>query len=96
MLTDHKPLTFAFTTQSSKLTPRQIRHLDFISQFTTDVRHVGGSDNPVADALSRIEANALHSDNSTPPIIDFNHIAAPQQHDTELQQLQSSPTTLKL
>ena len=37
VLTDHKPLTFAFSTQSSKLTPCQIRHLDFISQFTTDV-----------------------------------------------------------
>ena len=64
VLTDHKPLTFAFSTQSSKLTPRQTRHLDFISQFTTDVRHISGSNNPVADALSRIEANALHSDNS--------------------------------
>ena len=30
VLTDHKPLTFAFSTQSSKLTPHQIRHLDFI------------------------------------------------------------------
>ena len=96
VLTDHKPLTFAFHTQSSKLTPRQIRHLDFISQFTTDVCHVRGCDNPVADALSRIETNALHSDNSVPPIIDFTALAAAQQHDTELQQLQSSPTSLKL
>ena len=30
VLTDHKPLTFAFSTQSSKLTPCQTRHLDFI------------------------------------------------------------------
>ena len=93
VLTDHKPLTFAFHTQSSKLTPRQIRHLDFISQFTTDVRHVRGCDNPVADALSRIEANALHSDNSVPPIIDFTALAAAQQHDTEPQ---SPSTSLKL
>lgn len=96
VLTDHKPLTFVFNTQSSKLTPRQIRHLDYISQFTTDVQHIRGSDNPVADALSRIEANALHSDNSVLTTIDFNAIAAAQQQDTELQQLQSSPTSLKL
>ena len=96
VLTDHKPLTFAFRTQSSELTPRQIRHLDFISQFTTDVHHVRGCDNPVADALSRIEANALHSDNSVPLIIDFTALTAAQQHDTKLQQLQSSPTSLKL
>ena len=37
VLRDHKTLTFAFSTQSSKLTPHQIRHLDFISQLTTDV-----------------------------------------------------------
>ena len=99
VITDHKPLTFAFTTQSSKLTPRQIRHLDFISQFTTDVRHIKGSDNAVADALSHIEANALHSDSADavfPPNIDFKDIAAAQQHDTELQQLQSSSTSLQL
>ena len=78
------------------MTPHQIHHLDFISQFTTDVRHVRGCDNPVADALSCIEANALHSDNSVPPIIDFNALAAARQHDTEFQQLQSSPTSLKL
>ena len=93
VLTDHKPFTFAFNTQSSKLTPRQIRHLDFISQFTTDVHCVRGSDNPVADALSHIETNALHSNNSVTPIIDFNTIAAAQQHDPELQQLQSSSTS---
>ena len=44
ILTDHKPLTFAFNTQSNKLTPRQIHHIDFISQFTIDVCHVSGSD----------------------------------------------------
>ena len=96
VLTDHKPLTFAFSTQSSKLTPGQICHLDFISQFTTNVRHIRGSDNPVADALSRIEANAVHSDNSVPTIIDFSDIAATHQRDTELLQLQSSSTSLKL
>ena len=47
VLTDHKPLTF------DKYTPRQTRHLDFISQFTADIRHVHGYANPVADALSR-------------------------------------------
>ena len=47
--TDHKPLTFALFTKSSKLTPRQIRHLDYIAQFTTDIRYTKGSNNPVAD-----------------------------------------------
>ena len=31
VLTDHKPLTFAFASKPSQHTPRQIRHLDYIS-----------------------------------------------------------------
>ena len=50
---------YAFTTHSDKHSSRQIRHLDFISQFTLDIRHVKKADNPAADALSRIETNAL-------------------------------------
>ena len=70
--TDHKPLTFALFTKSSKLTPHQIRHLDYIAQFTTDIRYTKGSNNPVADALSRIKTNALHSKCS----VDLKEIAA--------------------
>ena len=60
ILTDHKPLTYALGTQSDKHSPRQIR-LDYVSQFTSDIRHVKGADNPAADALSRIGANAVHT-----------------------------------
>ena len=34
ILTDHKPLTFAFHQKRDKCSPRQFNHLDFISQFT--------------------------------------------------------------
>ena len=37
LLTDHKPLAFALTRQSERLSPRQSRHLDYISQFTSDI-----------------------------------------------------------
>ena len=50
--TDHKPLCGAFSSSAEK-SPRQTRHLSYISEFTTDVRHVAGSANVVADALSR-------------------------------------------
>ena len=93
VLTDHKPLVFALQSHSDRYTPRQLRHLDFISQFTSDIRHVSGTDNCVADALSRIETNALHQ---SPPIIDFKAIAAAQQTDPELPQVQSSTSSIKL
>jgi len=37
-----------------KASPRQLRQLDFISQFTTSIVHVAGIENTTADALSRI------------------------------------------
>ena len=51
--TDHKPLTLAFAKVSDPWSPQQQRHLAYISEFTTDVRHIAGKDNNVADALSR-------------------------------------------
>ncbi|GFW76091.1 retrovirus-related Pol polyprotein from transposon opus [Trichonephila clavipes] len=56
VFTDHKPLTYAFRQKSDKCSPRQIRQLDFISQFTTNIVHIPGSDNITADVLSRVSA----------------------------------------
>ena len=74
VLTDHKPLVYALHTRPSKHSPWQARHLDFIAQFTSDLRHIKGTANTPADALSRIEANALSS--NTLPVIDFQAMAA--------------------
>ena len=71
--TDHKPLTNAFDSATDR-SPRQIRHLSFISEFTTDLQHVSGKHNVVADALSRITAIAQ-------PTIDYSELAAAQDSD---------------
>lgn len=93
--TDHKLLTYALSTCADHHSPRQARHLDFISQFTTDIRHVKGIDNAVADALwdSRIEANPLVD--SAAPLVDFTAIimAKAQRTDPELTRLLSSPSS---
>ena len=91
IVTDHKPLTFALKSNHNH-SSRQLRHLDFISQFTNDIRHVKGTENCVVDALSRIEINAIHTDRCLS--IDFAVIAAEQQTDPELTQLDK--TSLKL
>ena len=94
VLTDHKPLVYSLASHSDRHTPRQIRHLDFISQFTTDIRHVKGVDNPAADALSRIGANALHQEQA--PVIDFEKMAKAQREDSELRKLPSPSSSLIL
>jgi hypothetical protein len=53
LLTDHKPLVAAMTRVSPPQSARQQRHLVYISEFTTDLRHTLGTENVVADALSR-------------------------------------------
>ena len=52
IFTDHKPLCGAIASSVEK-SPRQIRHLSFVAEFCTDIRHVSGEANVVADALSR-------------------------------------------
>nr|VZI46136.1 unnamed protein product [Spirometra erinaceieuropaei] len=74
VFTDHKPLTFAFRSHTDKLTPQEIRQLDYITQFTSDIRHIDGSRNKVADALSRPSIAHLQLS----PGIDLAEMAAEQ------------------
>jgi hypothetical protein len=86
IFTDHKPITYAFQQKRDKCSPGQFNHIDFISQFTTDVRHISGQDNIVADALSRVEAITAAPSHDT--------LAASQERDAELQALLASDTAL--
>ncbi|BHF58373.1 hypothetical protein SprV_0100132500 [Sparganum proliferum] len=53
VFTDHKHLTFVFRSHSDKYHPREIVHLNYISQLTTDIRRIDGTKNDVADMLCR-------------------------------------------
>nr|VZI24554.1 unnamed protein product [Spirometra erinaceieuropaei] len=87
--TDHKPLTYALKAKPDQYSPRELRHLDYISQFTADIRYVRGSDNVVADALSRPDINTLTSD------FDLAKFADLQTADESIADLCTS-TTLQL
>ena len=87
--TDHKPLTFAFAARREKCSPRQFRYLDYISQFTTDIRHISGSENVTADTLSRLEEI-----NAT--TFDYDALAESQANDSELQNLLHHGSSLNL
>ncbi|GBN71137.1 hypothetical protein AVEN_242876-1 [Araneus ventricosus] len=75
-----------FHKKIEKLPSRQINHLNFIAQFTVNIKHISGKDNVVADALSRIESI------STYPLA-YEDIARSQQDDEELDLLLKQPTS---
>jgi hypothetical protein len=77
--TDHKPLTYAFRQNLNKCSPRQFRHLDYVGQFKTDIWHIKGIENNVADTLSRIEAIGNSVDHET--------LAAAQESDPEFHEI---------
>ena len=89
IFTDHKPLTFAFASAAER-SPRQTRHMSFISEFSTDVRHVSGKDNVVADAPSRPNISAIHL-----PTIDYRQLAADQSASEEITAYKTSITGLR-
>ncbi|XP_034936590.1 uncharacterized protein [Chelonus insularis] len=88
--TDHKPLTFAFKQRSDKALPRQLRHLDFISQFSTEIIHIKGNDNTIADAFSRIFAIGM------PTVLSAARISEEQKMDEELTQILNDKMSLRL
>ena len=87
---DHKPLTFAMAKTTEPWSGRQQRQLSAISEFTTDIQHVAGKYNQVADCLSRAHISPVHLG------IDYAAMAADQSTDPELQAFQTSVTGLRL
>ena len=84
--TDHKPLVGAMCNNVDR-SPRQTRHMSFISEFSTDIQHVSGKANVVADALSRVSA-VLSS-----PGVDYKQLALDQCTSEEIQAYRTSTTT---
>ena len=93
MYTDHHPLTAAIRKIADPHSPRQQRHLAAIAEFTTDLQHVAGKSNFVADALSRegaVATELVHDQEelypdwatiaaATTPVLAVHRLAAPQE-----------------
>uniref|UniRef100_A0A5S6QHR2 RNA-directed DNA polymerase n=1 Tax=Trichuris muris TaxID=70415 RepID=A0A5S6QHR2_TRIMR len=88
--TDHKPLVHAFRNASQSLNDREIRHLEFITSLVSDVRHVKGAENVVADAMSR----NIHSLQGN-ELLSAQRIAITQSTDPELDSVKKD-TSLQL
>ena len=88
--TDHKPLTFCMTKVSNSWSHRQQRQLSHISEFTTDIRHVQGKENSVADTLSRATIADVQLG------IDYGGMATAQQQDSEVQAYRTATSNLEV
>lgn len=58
-MTDHKPLVFSFSQKLDKASLGQQSQLLFLSKFTTNFQYIPGTENVVADGLSRVDLNEL-------------------------------------
>lgn len=90
IFTDHKPLIYAFSRNADNNSPRQTRQLNFIAEFSTQIQHIAGKNNVIADALSRIESIQC------PETIDYQLLAMQQTEDAELKQFLKNPTSTSL
>ncbi|GFW45289.1 retrovirus-related Pol polyprotein from transposon 17.6 [Trichonephila clavipes] len=82
---DQRPLIYAFKQNQNKCFPRQIRHLDLISQYSTDIQHVQDSENTVTDALSRIEVDST----TKSPLLNFKEFALAHKNDSRRSKMSS-------
>lgn len=85
ILTDHKPLIYAFIQRSEKASPRQLRQLSFIAQFTTHIEYITGTKNVVADSLSRIDSLRL------PIEFSLGELAEQQKNDEQIELIYNTP-----
>ncbi len=95
--TDHKPLVTAISCVSAPISPRQQRHLAFISEFNVQILYLPGLKNVVADFLSRPNQTITGSVAATSAAVpmDFEEMAAEQNRCPETQHLLGG-TSLKL
>ena len=83
IFTDQRPLTSAFLKAREPVSNRQKHQLAFISEFCTEIAHVPGVDNVVADAMSRQHDDEAGGDS------EFVHAMAHFLADVDLDELAS-------
>ncbi len=66
--------------------------MDYVMQFTSDIRYIKGKDNVIADSFSRLNVETITTEKSL--TIDFNKLADAQLQDEELNL--SKPTLHRL
>ena len=90
LFTDHQPLVGMMSKASDSWSATQDRHLAAVAEFTTDIRHLSGKSNVVADALSRVEIDAVSIG------IDLTELVAAQREDPDQIAIRTAITGLNI
>ncbi|KFD66920.1 LOW QUALITY PROTEIN: hypothetical protein M514_20786 [Trichuris suis] len=90
IVTDHKPLVQAIQRGSGMHNSREVRHLDYITSFTSDVRHIKGTQSPTRCRESP-STRSVQVDSA-----QLAQLAKAQSTDEELRRLRDSSTSLHL
>jgi len=85
-----RELLAVYKQRPEKASSRQLRHLGYISQFSTTILHVKSSDNVVTDAFSRLCTIRM------PISVELRGIEEEQASDSKLSDLLKGPTALHL
>uniref|UniRef100_A0A0A9W9N1 RNA-directed DNA polymerase n=1 Tax=Lygus hesperus TaxID=30085 RepID=A0A0A9W9N1_LYGHE len=86
--TDHKPLTTSLTSMTNAMPPTRLRHLRFISEFTSDIRYKKGEHNVSADYLSRYTPSVNSVTTFTLETLRDTQLRDPHLHKMQLQEVE--------
>lgn len=89
LFTDHKPLVYAIHSKTGRYNPCDVRQLDNIEQFTSDIRHIQGNKKIIANTLSRASLNTIKSQQ-----LDLDYFARKQRRDNTMEELKNSTSLL--
>ena len=87
LFSDQNSLVHAIRLTTDSWTSRRQHQFSAISEYTTDIRHISGKANFVADALSRVFINTVGIG------IDFHAMAEAQETDNEVRNIRNDSTT---
>jgi len=80
LLTDHKPIVSAFSSESPSHSDKQQRYFSFLTEYVAEMHYIRGEENIVADTLSRA-VNSVSAD-----VFDLYAIAMNQSSDCEIEE----------
>ena len=85
-----------FTFDVKDTTPRQTRHMSYISNYTSDIQHIQGDQKVAADCLSRPLGPCVRAVFQEQPPLDYVELAEAQEFDSSLIHLQNSENSLDI